>query len=93
MKGVARGLREQAAQLYSEALGTRQCLLGTDSWEVAECLNHLGNIWGEDAEDWRDAERTLLEALRIRRKVFTLGACMMTVFIDAWIDVWIDGCP
>jgi tetratricopeptide (TPR) repeat protein len=62
------GLYDPAASLVSQALEKRSTLFGAEHVEVAQSLNHLGEVQTLQA-DYEDAERNLLAALAVRRKL------------------------
>ena len=62
------GLYGPAASLVGQALEKRTALFGAEHVEVAQSLNHLGEVQTLQA-DYEDAERNLIDALAARRRL------------------------
>jgi tetratricopeptide (TPR) repeat protein len=62
------GLYDPAASLIGLALEKRSALFGAEHVEVAQSLNHLGEVQTIQA-DYEDAERNLFDALAVRRRL------------------------
>ena len=80
------GLYDQAIPLIRGALDKRSSALGQENDEVAQSLNHLGEVLALDA-DYGEAEKKLREALEIRRKAKGPKSAEVATTLTALADV------